>query len=249
VRAVELDVRRPKPRRPGAGVWFAGAAMGLPLRLLTRERWRGMGHVPATGPVIVVANHVSSVDACALAVWVYAGAGRSPRFMAKASLWRVPVVRQVFRSARQIPVSRGAADASAALQPAVAALSQGEVIVLFPEGGITRDPDRWPMRARTGAGRLALLSGAPVVPVGQWGSDALLHRGWWRRPVASIQAGPPVELGDLVVRAGGGLDEDLLRAATDRIMDAIAALVAGLRGGHPPALPYDPRAAAPPPPT
>ena len=134
-------------------------------------------------------------------------AHRRPRFLAKEDLFRIPVVGRALRGAGQIPVSRGTRDRSS-LDVAVAALGRGEVIVVYPEGTLTRDPDLWPMKGKSGVGRLALTSRAPVIPLAQWGAQEVLDRyarrpgNVLRRPVQHVRVGPPVDLSDLYERAG-----------------------------------------------
>lgn len=213
------------------------------LRPLTRRDWRGQQHLPATGGVIVVVNHISNVDPLAVGQYL-AFSGRWPRFLAKASLFRIPLVGAVIRACGQIPVQRRSAAAKDALDAAVAAVEQGRAVVVYPEGTISDDPGLWPMRGHTGAARIALQTAAPVVPVGQWGAQQIMygHRITWPRllPRATFRltAGPPVPLDDL---RGLPLTADVLAQATERIMVAITDLVAELRGEQPPAVRFDPR--------
>jgi 1-acyl-sn-glycerol-3-phosphate acyltransferase len=140
-------------------------------------------------------------------------------------------------------VDRDTADAARALDAAVEALSRGETVVIYPEGTVTRDPAKWPMAARTGVARLALQSGAPVLPLAQWGAEGALRT--LLRPLprrtARFRIGPPVDLAAFV---GRQLDAELLRAATDVVMDALTAEVAVLRGEPAPARRFDPRSGA-----
>jgi 1-acyl-sn-glycerol-3-phosphate acyltransferase len=222
------------------GFWYALAVVLLnPLAALTARRdWRGTEHVPAAGGVILAANHISHADPIVVAEYVVHGTGRIARFMAKSTLFHGtgPVgglVARVMRGAAQIPVHRQTADASLALRDAVAALHAGECIVIYPEGTVSRDPDKWPMVAKTGVARLALLSGAPVVPLGQWGAQDVLDtyrrrgvRAFPRKRVV-LQAGPAV---DLSTWRGRELSADVLREATAAVMADITVLVADLRG-------------------
>jgi 1-acyl-sn-glycerol-3-phosphate acyltransferase len=135
-------------------------------------------------------------------------------------------------------VHRETADAAQALQAAVEALERGEVVLIYPEGTVTRDPDFWPMHAKTGVARLALLApGVPVVPVGQWGAQRFLDvyahrfRPLPRKPI-TIAAGPPLDLSEF---AGSEPTSEVLHQMTDRIMISIRDLVAGIRGEQPPA--------------
>ena len=205
------------------------------LRLLTRRRWRGDEHLPSEGGVIVAANHVSEIDPFAVGEFLLDN-GRPPRFLAKAELFRKAPVKWVLIGAEQIPVSRNSVDASLALEPAVEALRRGECVLIYPEGSATRDPRMWPMKARTGVARLALLSGVPVIPVAQWGPEQLLPYKARRprlrpRPTFQVLAGPPV---DLSAFAGKPLTAELLRAATDTIMWRVTKQLAELRGEAPP---------------
>ena len=100
--------------------------------------------------------------------------GRRPRFLAKDSLFDVFFVGRVFRGAGQIPVYRESRDAGDAFRDAVAAVQHGECVVVYPEGTLTRDPDLWPMAGKTGAARIALATGCPVIPMAQWGPQDVL---------------------------------------------------------------------------
>jgi 1-acyl-sn-glycerol-3-phosphate acyltransferase len=218
------------------GFWYRLAVVLLkpPLLLLTRRRWSGFEHVPATGGVILAANHISYVDPLVLADSVMFSTKRMPRYLAKASLFQGGgIVARTMRGASQIPVHRNTSDASAALKDAVLALHRGELVAIYPEGTVTRDPGKWPMSARTGVARLALLSGVPVVPVAQWGAqeihDSYRTKGLHLLPrhTMTVQAGPPV---DLSPWAGQELTTEVLHAATERIMDEIRTMLESIRG-------------------
>ena len=208
--------------------------------LLTAPRYRGGEHLRAPGGVIVASNHVSHSDPFVLALFVHRY-GRPARFLAKAELFRVPVVGRILRGACQIPVYRNTDDAALALRDAVAALRAGHGVMIYPEGTITEDPQLWPMLARTGVARLALESGAPVVPVAQWGPQRIGER-WRRRRLplrvrVDVVAGPPIDLSSYASDSPTGED---LRAATDEVMAAIRSLLADLRGEPAPAQTYVP---------
>jgi 1-acyl-sn-glycerol-3-phosphate acyltransferase len=214
------------------------------LRLLITRDWRGAENLPADGGLIIAANHVSEIDPFAVGEFLLDN-GRLPRFLAKAELFRKAPVKWVLNGAEQIPVSRNSVDAALALQPAVEALRRGECVLIYPEGSATRDPQMWPMKARTGIARLALLSGAPVIPIAQWGPEQLLpYRA--RRPRLfprckfRVVAGPPV---DLSAFAGKPQTAELLRAATDTIMWRVTKQLAEIRGETPPDRFFDLRAA------
>ena len=233
------------------GFWYRVAVLILkpPLLLLTRRDWRGLENIPARGGVIVAANHISLIDPTVLADFVVFGGRRLPRYLAKSSLFvGNGLVPRVMRGAHQIPVHRGTSDASAALQDAVAALQRGECVTIYPEGTVSRDPDKWPMRPRTGVARLALLSGVPVVPVAQWGAqeivDSYRTRGVHLLPrhTMHLVAGDPV---DLSPWQGRELTADVLREATAAVMSAITRLLEQLRDETAPGRVFDPDAVGP----
>lgn len=236
---------RGEPREP----WYRVVRIVLVpvLRIVTRRRWSGQEHIPPTGGVIVAANHLSLVDPVVLGDFLVHGAGRLPRFLAKSTIfYGNGLLARLMRGAHQIPVERGTSDAAQALTAAVRALQRGACIVIYPEGTTTRDPDLWPMRARTGVARLALLSGAPVLPVAQWGA-ADIHRRGTRRvrlfPPVTVRcaAGPAVDLSSF---RGREHDAQSLRAATELVMEAITNGVAGLRDAPRPEHVHDPSAAS-----
>src|SRR6202012_6273491 len=194
------------------------------ISLLVRNKWEGQENIPRKGPVILSPNHMSCLDWGTDAVFFY-GAGRYPTFMIKKSAFGVPVIGKMLVGCGQIPVNRGAADAALALKQAEQALSEGAAVIIYPEGTATRDPDLWPMVAKTGVARLAIATGAPVIPVGQWGAQHILPYGskkpkLFPRKTVWMKAGPPV---DLSAYAGQRLGASTLRAATADIMAAITA--------------------------
>lgn len=228
------------------GFWYRLAVVLVkpPLLLLTRRRWSGFDNVPRTGGVILAANHISHADPLVLGDAVVFSTGRPPRFLAKSTLFKGNgLVGRTMRGAKQIPVHRNTADASLALKDAVEALHAGELILIYPEGTVSRDPGKWPMRARTGVARLALLSGAPVLPVAQWGAQAILDS--YRTPglhllprhTIDVMVGPPV---DLSPWQGRELTSDVLHEATDAVMGAIRGMLEQLRGETAPETVHDP---------
>lgn len=233
--------RRPAhfpPNRGGSARVYRGLALFLRpiLNLIARRDWAGRDHIPARGPMIAVANHVTAYDPLVVAHYLY-DSGRPPTILAKASLFKVPVLGWVLRKTGQVPVYRGTATARAALDAGLDALASDNCVLLYPEGTLTKDPELWPMSGKTGAARLALLTSAPVVPVAQWGAQEILppKRKFLRilpRKTVQVLAGPPIELDDLrarVTKSGAPTSEDL-REATDRIMTRISMMVAQLRG-------------------
>ena len=227
-----------KLRRPGYGekmgpAWrLAWLVLYYPVSGLFRVRYRNIERLPQDGPVIIVTNHVSHIDPFLVAKFVL-DAARTPRFLAKDSIFDVPVVGWAMRKMGHIPVRRGSTDARQSLAAAVAALESGRVIVLHPEGTVTRDPEGWPMMGKTGAARLAtLVPDVPVVPVAQWGVQEQfdLYRKKVKmipRPRHVISVGEPIDLSAFRDRAP---TVPVLKEVTDVIMRRLRADVAELRG-------------------
>lgn len=241
-----VDPQTPAPaagrpsRAARAGYVIPAAIVRPALRGLVRQVWEGTENLPETGAILAV-NHISELDPLSVAHMVY-NQGLLPTFLAKAELWKVPVLKQVLEATRMIPVER-TRDGGRSLDAAREAVATGRAIIVYPEGTVTRDPDGWPMAARSGAVRLALQTGAPLIPVGQWGIQELLPYGGraprpFPRKTARIRIGAPVDLDDL---RGAPMTASGLRAGTERMMDAITAIVADLRGEPAPAGRWDPR--------
>lgn len=219
------------------------AFAGFVFRHATREEWDDAAALPATGGVLVVSNHTSFVDAVAMGrylIWY----GRWPRFLGKAELWTMPGIKWLARECRQIPVHRGTSRARDSLTDATAALEAGECVGIYPEGGRTQDPELWPQRHRSGAARLALSTGHPIVPMAMWGTHdvmpgrALTFPRVFPPRTIRIVMGDPVDLSDLQGRAG---DPAAVAEAGRRIMAAITTLVEELRGEDAPAEVWDAR--------
>lgn len=228
---------------PGFAFRVLSGVLITGLHLVARLEVEGAEHLPATGPCILVPNHSTEMDPVVVGTAVFEE-GRLPRFLAKEALFKAPVVGAVLRGTGQVPVSRrgGSAASGPPLKAAERIASEGHVVIVYPEGTLTRDPDLWPMRGKTGAARLALQHGIPVVPIGHWGDERIMPR-YSRRlnlfPRRTIRArfAPEVDLDDL---RGRPLDSATLREATNRIMAAITAVVSDLRGEPAPAERWDP---------
>ena len=225
--------------KPKAGFWIrTWVSILYPLDgLLFKIRWRNLDRIPAPtqGGVIIVPNHVSQIDTVLMARLVWQS-GRVPRFMIKAPVFGWPIVGYMMKGAGQIPVYRGTSDAAQSLRDAVTALDRGEAIVIYPEGTTTKDPESWPMQAKTGIARLVLLSPhTPVVPVGQWGAHRRrgkkVERGWFGRRVFTAQVGEPM---DMSKYAGAESTSETLREITDEIMSKVRDQVAEIRTETPP---------------
>jgi 1-acyl-sn-glycerol-3-phosphate acyltransferase len=227
-----------KLRRPWRGeklgiAWaLVMGVLYVPFSVLVKSRYRNLDKLPQGTGAIVVVNHVSHADPFLVAKMII-DAARRPRFLAKDTLFTTPVVGAAMRGMGHIPVKRGTADARESLAPAVAALRAGGMIVLHPEGTVTRDPEGWPMIGKTGAARLALLAPEiPVIPIAQWGvqEQINLYRKKIKlipRPKHVMSVGDPIDLSGF---AGRDLDEVTLREVTETIMRRLRADVAALRG-------------------
>lgn len=236
-------VRRLSQRR-GWAITFALSVLKPVLLTTTRRDWIDGTKIPATGGCVVALNHISYADPLLSAHFIY-DHGRIPRYLAKAGLFGNRFLRVVLTSAGQIPVERLTSSATGAYAAAVKAVADGECVIVYPEGTITRDPELWPMVGKSGAARIALETRCPVIPVGQWGAQHVLAP-YASRPhlfpprTVRFKAGNPVELSDLYDRP---ITPALVAEATERIMAAISVLVGELRGARPPALRFDPRKA------
>jgi 1-acyl-sn-glycerol-3-phosphate acyltransferase len=228
--------------RPGLAFNFIAAIVRPLMVILCARDWRGRENVPRSGGVIVVANHYSFFDPMSLAHYLVAAGHRTPRFLAKAGVFKQPTLGKLFKAAGQIPVYREGRDAVLALREGIAAVERGEVIIVYPEGTMTKDPQLWPMAGKTGAARIALRTGAPVLPIAQWGAQEVFasyskRPKFFPRKTLKVIAGPPVDLSDLVGARPN--DDAALKAATEKIMDAITAQLEELRGEPAPAVRFD----------
>jgi 1-acyl-sn-glycerol-3-phosphate acyltransferase len=238
-------------RRPADGTYsrawrnFSKILLRPGIRMMMRLDWHGQENIPADGPVILAANHLSYMDIFAVSLFADS-ARRYPVFLAKSSLFTIPVVGPVITRLGQLPVYRGQADAALVLkQAAELAAKNNACVIFYPEATVTRDPEQWPMVAKTGVARLALEQNIPVVPIAHWGAQRILPYGkfvpkFLPRKTVQIVAGPAVDLTEF---AGQPLSNAVLRRATDKIMTTVAGQLGGLRGAQPPAEFYHPAVA------
>ncbi|MGV9268701.1 lysophospholipid acyltransferase family protein [Kitasatospora sp. NPDC003701] len=235
------------------GIWYRFAAVLVKpvTTALVKPDWRGWEHLPKERGFIAAVNHNSIIDPVVYAHWQY-NSGRPPRILGKSSLFSVPFIGFMLRKTGQIPVFRESTDAAHAFRAAIDAVNNGQCVQFYPEGTLTRDPDLWPMTGKSGVARVALMTGAPVIPVAHWGAHEIIPpygRGGsgkgrfnlFPRHRVTVAAGPAV---DLSKYEGQELTAQVLRDATEDIMQAITAVLAEIRGEEPPPERYDMRAAA-----
>lgn len=231
------------PRHAPFAYRFAAGVLRPMMMALTRRDWQGAEHLPKSGGYVVVTNHNSHLDPLAFAHFLN-DHGVLPHFLAKVEVFRLPGVGPILRGAQQIPVYRESGQAADAYRAAVEAVRSGQCVAIYPEGSLTRDPDLWPMRGKTGAARIALQTRCPVIPIAQWGAHEVLGT-YSKRPdlfprkVMHLRAGPPILLEDLFDQP---MDRPVLAEATERIMAGITRELEVLRGEKAPAVRFDPRA-------
>lgn len=211
------------------------------LRLMFNIKTSGKENLPQGG-YILVGNHLSYLDPFSFAYSVYIHMKRVPHYLAKESIFRIPIIGKLLPKVGQIPVYRGGKSNEEPLRAAKEYLKAGQVVVVFPEGTLTRDPDQWPMRGKAGAIRLAVELGLPIVPCGQWGVEKVLGNYSKKfRPnpfhIVRVKIGQPMYFKDL---QGMALSAKELADATDKVMHQIAALVGEIRGETPPKDLWDP---------
>lgn len=218
--------------------------IGIPiLNAITEHDWQGVENIPQVGPVIIASNHISYSDVFFLTHFLYQN-GRAPRYLGKESLFRTPIIGRIILAAGQIPVDRESKDAHKALNQAIACLNAGHLVGIYPEGTLTRDENLWPMVAKTGIARLAIITKAPVIPVAAWGPQQVLSPyskriHLWPRTQVSYYAGPPV---DLSAWYGQENDPQAMEQATALIMKTLTTMLEKMRGEQAPLLPFDPHA-------
>ena len=213
------------------------------MTLLSKYKLHDAHNVPAQGAFVLSPNHYSNIDPVVIGVAMWK-IGRMPRYMAKASVFKVPVMGWLLTKSGQVPVERiprgreGGDPMKAARQIA----DQGLAVVVYPEGSLTREPDLWPMRGKHGAVRTALEAGIPLIPAASWGAQKILPRYSKRisifpRKTVHIRFGEPIDLSQY---KGRQLDSRVLAEATEKLMTAITALLEELRGEPAPKGRYNP---------
>lgn len=224
--------------------WLLGAVAVPFLGYAARIRIHESDKLPRSGAFVLAPNHYSEFDPLIVAASVWR-LGRAPRFMAKESLFTIPVVGWALRGTGMIPVARSSSASAAkqTLQQSKQLVEHGRGVIVYPEGTLTRDPGLWPMRGKSGAVRLALAGEIPLIPMAHWGTQKIMGRYqkglnlWPPRKKVDVLIGDPVDLSDLYGRSG---ERAALIEANDRLMAAITALLEQLRGEKAPAERWNP---------
>lgn len=238
-----MPQRSSEKSRPSIFWPLAGLVVPL-VSLIAKIRIAGADKLPREGSYVLAPNHYSEFDPLIVAVAVWR-AGRAPRFMAKESLFKVPVLGWFLHRTGMIPVARtsSAAAAKQTMKQSAELVEHGRGVIVYPEGTLTRDPDLWPMRGKSGAVRLALADGIPLIPMAQWGTQEIMGRYqkglsiWPLRKPVRVLIGDPIDVSDLRARA---TEPAALNEATSRLMQGITALLEQLRDEKAPAERWNP---------
>lgn len=206
-----------------------------PLTIITRRDYRGVENLAVDSGIVVSPNHISWFDPLVIAQFLWDN-DRPPRFLGKASLFRIPILGKVIKNAGQIPVYRDSHAATQSINYSIASVKRGEAVVIYPEGTITRDPNLWPMHGKSGAVNVALTANVPLIPLAQWGAQEIMapyQKKLKLFPIKTIKiiAGKPLDLDDLRKKQ---IDSTILKTGTERLMRAIAELLSELRQESPP---------------
>ena len=241
----EYKVSYAPPTGKPLGTNFAfkiGTKVVIPLlNLVGKKQWQGGENLPKSGKIIVASNHVSYLDVLFLTHFLFRN-GRAPRYIGKEGVFKVPVIGKIILAAGMVPVARESKDASKALDHAVRLLEVGHCVGVYPEGTLTRDPDGWPMDAKTGLARLAIATNTPIIPIAQWGSQIVMPTyekkiKFFPRTPIKVLVGKPIDLSAWHGKEG---DPEALREATAFVMRELTNLLEQLRGEKRPEAIFDP---------
>lgn len=214
-----------------AGTVAATAAYGL-MRTATRMTVRGLEHLPPQGTgMIVAAYHANHLDPILVGLALKRN-GRMPHFLAKSTLF-AGALGLILKRIGQIPVLRASAQAGDSLAYAKQALANGQTVVIYPEGTLTKDPELWPQHFKTGTARLALETGAAIIPAAHWGLDTIYPRGQKKvrfRPFSHdtvVAFGPAIDYSDLWEHRD---EKKTMGDLSQRVKNTVAAMVSELSG-------------------
>lgn len=211
------------------------------LNCVGKKQWRGGANIPKSGKIIIASNHISYLDVLFLTHFLYRN-GRAPRYIGKEGVFKTPLIGKIVLAAGMVPVIRESKDAAKALDHAVRLLEIGHCVGVYPEGTLTRDPNGWPMVAKTGLARLAITTKTQVIPIAQWGSQIVMPTyekkvKFFPRTPIKILVGKPLDLSPWY---GKENDAAALIEATAFVMKAITDLLEELRGEKRPIEIFDP---------
>ena len=235
--------RKARSEKSRPSIFWLLAAMVVPAMNVAAKYQITDGHkFPRQGAFVLSPNHYSNIDPIVMGL-VSWKLGRLPRFLAKASLFKLPVAGWLLTKSGQIPVQRGGSvRGSEPVKAARRLVENGQMVVVYPEGSLTRDPDLWPMRGKSGAVRIALEQGIPIVPAAHWGTQHLMERysnklHLFPRKTIMVKIGDPLDLTEF---RGRNLDTATLNEATAVVMQAITVLLEDLRAETAPATRWNP---------
>lgn len=204
----------------------------------------GGENIPAEGPVILAANHISHADTVLLNSYVYLH-HRVPNILVKDGLMKAPVIGTFMRGIHALPVARGQGSGNQpTLDTALRILDRGDAVMIYPEGGTGRGEDFWPARGKMGLGYIALNSDAPVVPIAQWGAQDIMSRGddgkqhvslWPLRKPMRYNIGEPMSFARDIEEDGVTEGRKLApeQIVTDAVMHRITEQLGVIRGEEP----------------
>jgi 1-acyl-sn-glycerol-3-phosphate acyltransferase len=234
---------RVRSEKSTPSIFWLLAALVVPLmNLVARYRITDGHKFPRQGAFVFAPNHYSEIDPLVMGI-VSWKLGRLPRFLAKASLFKLPVAGWLLHKSGQIPVQRGGSvRGSEPVKAARRLVDLGQMVVVYPEGTLTRDPELWPMRGKTGAVRIALEQGIPVVPAAHWGTQQIMPRyskklRLFPRRTILVKIGDPIDLAEF---RGRPINTATLNEATAVVMAAITALLEDLRNETAPVTRWNP---------
>jgi 1-acyl-sn-glycerol-3-phosphate acyltransferase len=226
-------------------VWVVGIVFAAILPWVFGIRAKRYKHLPKKTGYVLVGNHCTNLDGVGMAYFGFWWLKRMPHFLAKEAIFRVPVLGWILLHLGQVPIFRDGKNRNdEPLRAAIEYLRAGQVLIMYPEGTLTREPDMWPMRGKPGAVRMALEAGVPVYPFGQWGTQEVLGR-YSNKFKPSPKKRMRIIVGDAV-----NLDQyrdhkpslEELVSATEQVMKEITKLVEELRGEKAPETLFDPAA-------
>jgi 1-acyl-sn-glycerol-3-phosphate acyltransferase len=232
-------------REPNFVTRIVANILGFFVRLMFRIEVKGLENLPKSGAYVLAANHVTYLDALAVAYMVYFKARRTPHFLAKGNLFKAPIIGDILIACEQVPVYRGGHSNREPMDAAHAILDAGRVITIYPEGTLTREPNGWPMRGKIGAIKMALEKDVPFIPMAQWGTEKILptySKRFRPNPFHPVRMVIGEEL-DLSKYRGRKLSNAEFAEANELAMKAITRLTEQLRGAKAPETLFDPREA------